>query len=155
MKSRKLRPIQWDYRKKSEKVSSTRPSFSMTPTQAIRDLFAWRSWDAHIWIVWIAIHYFSWKTHWESEPPFSICHFRVKNSPPPLVFWFVPLRPTVFFHLETCVCQAVVDIFTWKEVVLLSPPVHVARWALMHRFLSVCHVTISLDNNSYLRNHYS
>ncbi len=34
----------------------------------------------------------------------------------------------------------------------LSPPVHVARWALMHRFLSVCP---SLDNNSYLGKYYS
>ena len=37
-----------------------------------------------------------------------------------------------------------------------SPPVHIARWALMHRFLSVCpSVNFSLDNNSYLKKYFS
>ncbi len=42
----------------------------------------------------------------------------------------------------------------------MSPPVHIARWALMHHFLSVrlsvcLSVCLSLDNNSYLRKYYS
>ncbi len=32
----------------------------------------------------------------------------------------------------------------------LSPPLHIARWAHMHHFLSVCHTF----KNSYLRNYY-
>ncbi len=34
---------------------------------------------------------------------------------------------------------------------LLGPHVHIARWAHMHRFLSICpSLCPSLDNNSYL-----
>ncbi len=33
------------------------------------------------------------------------------------------------------------------QVAFLSPPVHIARWAHMHRFMSVCHTF----KNSYLR----
>ena len=35
---------------------------------------------------------------------------------------------------------------------ILSPPVHIARWALMHHFPSV---RLSLDYNSYLGKYYS
>ncbi len=47
---------------------------------------------------------------------------------------------------------------TPKFLVLLSPPVHIARWAHMRHFLSVCLSVwtwpkIRLDNNSYLRNY--
>ncbi len=51
--------------------------------------------------------------------------------------------------LHCQVCHYIARIHTF-----LSPPVHIARWALMHRFLSVRPSVCHTFKNSYLRKCY-